>query len=289
MQCPAIIVHGGAGAQPRGLVAEHDAGCRRACDAAWEILADAGSALDAVTRAVVILEDSPHFNAGVGACLTARGTVELDASIMDGHSHWAGGVGAVSTVANPILLARELLKDGRHALLVGTGAEEFAVGRGLPAVEQKYFITDRQLRRWRGGHRSTPETVGAVAVDVHGHTAAATSTGGVMFKLPGRVGDSAVAGAGTYADDRAGAASATGPGELILMSGLAKEAVDLLRDGTDPATAARHSLRRLRERHTGDVGIILVDRFGRVGVACDAPYMPTSRRAGPGRRDENEG
>jgi beta-aspartyl-peptidase (threonine type) len=186
----------------------------------------------------------------------------------------------VSTVANPVLLAREVLKDGRHVLLVGKGAEEFAVTCGLPAVEQKYFITDRQLRKWRGGRGSTPGTVGAAAVDIGGHTAAATSTGGVMFKLPGRVGDSAVVGAGTYADDRAGAASATGPGELILTHGLAKAAVDLLRDGTEPSTAARQALRRLRERHTADVGIILVDRFGRVGLACDAPYMSTSSRTG---------
>lgn len=278
MQRPAILVHGGAGSWQQGLTADLEAGCQRAVDGGWEVLADGGSALDAVTRAVTILEDDPCFNAGVGGCLTAQGTVELDASVMDGSLLLAGGVGAVSTVANPILLAREVLRDGRHALLVGAGAEAFALGCGLPAVGQEHFITERQLRRWREGGSSTPGTVGAVAVDAQGHTAAATSTGGVMFKLPGRVGDSAVAGAGTYADDRAGAASATGPGEVILMMGLAKAAVDRLRDGTEPATAARHALRSLRERHRGDVGIILVDRFGRVGLACDAPHMPTSQR-----------
>jgi beta-aspartyl-peptidase (threonine type) len=228
----------------------------------------------------MVLEDAPAFNAGVGACLTARGTVELDASIMDGRFLQGGGVGAVSTVANPVLLAREVLEDGRHVLLVGKGAEEFAIERGIAAVDQRCFITDRQLGRWSGGRSSIPGTVGAAAVDLEGHTAAATSTGGVMFKLPGRVGDSAVIGAGTYADDRAGASSATGPGELILIAGLAKTAVDLLRDGLDPTTAALRALRTLRERHTGDVGIIVVDRFGRVGQACDGPYMPTSNRTG---------
>jgi beta-aspartyl-peptidase (threonine type) len=280
MHRPAVIVHGGAGAHRRELSAEHEAGCRRASDAAWELLTGGGSALEAVTRAVTILEDIPVFNAGVGACLTAQGTVELDASVMDGRSLLGGGVGAVSTVANPVLLAREVLRDGRHVLLVGKGAEEFAVVRGLPAVQQTYFITDRQLRRWRDGRGSTPGTVGAVAVDRAGHTAAATSTGGIMFKLPGRIGDSAVVGAGTYADDRAGAASATGSGEAILMAGLAKAAVDLLRDGMEPSTAARHALRRLRERSEAAVGIILVDRFGRVGRASQAAYMPTSSRTG---------
>lgn len=241
---------------------------------------DGGSALDAVTRAVTILEDAPVFNAGIGASLTARGTVELDASIMDGSSLSGGGVGAVSRIANPILLARELLREGRHVLMVGRGAEEFALECGLPAVEQEYFITDRQLRRWRAGSGSSPGTVGAAAVDRQGHTAAATSTGGIMFKLPGRVGDSAVVGAGTYADDRAGAASATGSGEAILLTGLARAAVDLLREGAEPSVAARRALRLLRERHAVDVGIILVDRFGRVGSACHAAYMPVSSRTG---------
>jgi beta-aspartyl-peptidase (threonine type) len=282
MQLPAIIVHGGAGVHAQDLIAECDTGCRRASEAAWRILEGGGGALDAVTRAVTILENDPVFNAGVGACLTSRGTVELDASVMDGRSLSGAGVGAVSTVANPVLLAREALKDGRHVLLVGKGAEALAVEWGLPTVAQEYFITERQLRRWRDRGASPPGTVGAVAVDVAGHTAAATSTGGILFKLPGRVGDSAVIGAGTYADDRAGAASATGPGEAILMAGLAKTAVDLLRYGVEPATAARHALRLLRERHAADAGIILVDRFGRVGVACQAPYMPVSSRAGLG-------
>jgi L-asparaginase / beta-aspartyl-peptidase len=288
MRRPAIIVHGGAGAHPQELVAQFEAGCRRASGAAWEILADGGSALDAVTRAVTILEDAPVFNAGVGACLTAQGTVELDASIMDGRPLSGGGVGAVSTVANPVLLAREVLEDGRHVLLVGKGAEEFAVGRGLGAVEQTHFVTDRQLERWRGGRDSTPGTVGAAAVDRAGHTAAATSTGGIMFKLPGRVGDSAVVGAGTYADDRAGAASATGSGEAILLAGLAKAAVDLLRHGMEPSAAARYALRQLRERSEAQVGIVLVDRFGRVGQASQAPYMPTSSRTGLLPHDADE-
>lgn len=278
MQVPAVIVHGGAGAHEQDLVAEYEAGCRCACDAAWRILGNGGSALDAVTCAVTILEDASIFNAGVGACLTVRGTVELDASVMDGRSLSGAGVGAVSTVANPVLLAREVLDDGRHVLLVGKGAEQFAIERGLPVVEQEYFMTERQLRRWRSRRGSTPGTVGAVAVDRGGHTAAATSTGGIMFKLPGRVGDSAIVGAGTYADDRAGAASATGSGEAILTSGLAKGAVDLLRSGVDPSMAARQALRMLRERHAAEAGIILVDRFGRVGLAWEAPSMPTSVR-----------
>ncbi|OFV89812.1 MAG: hypothetical protein A3J75_03575, partial [Acidobacteria bacterium RBG_16_68_9] len=222
MQRPAIIIHGGAGRGSSDLAREQCDGCADAVAAGWRILADGGSAVEAAVAAVTVLENDPHFNAGVGSCLTATGTVEMDASVMDGSRLVGGAVGAVSTVVNPVRLARAVMDDGRHVLLVGGGAEPFARAHGLPTTSPEQFITERQRRRWSAGAGEGPGTVGAVAVDATGHVAAATSTGGLTHKLPGRVGDSALIGAGTYADDRAGAASATGHGEAIILTGLAK-------------------------------------------------------------------
>ncbi len=279
MRIPAIVVHGGAGRRQAELDERVQAGCAAAADAAWAVLAPGGTALAAVLVAVIALENDPLFNAGVGSCLTEAGTVEMDASIMDGATLAGAGVGVVTTVANPIRLAHAVLVDGRHALLAGAGAEAFARRCGLPTVAAESFVTERQRQRWQARVGDQSGTVGAVAIDARGDVAAATSTGGVLGKLPGRIGDSAVIGAGTYADNRAGAASATGQGEAIIIAGLAKAAVDALRGGRDPATVAAAIVADAAARRDALLGLILIDRFGRIGIARHADTMPTCARA----------
>lgn len=279
MQRPTILVHGGAGRRMPEVDAAADAGCAAAAAAGWEMLAGGAAALDAVLTAVSALEDNPVFNAGVGACLTADGTVEMDASVMDGARLAGAGVAIITTVRNPVRLARAVLADGRHVLLAGAGAEAFARRCGLPTASPDAFITPRQRQRWETVRQGNGGTVGAVAVDCQGHVAAATSTGGMLGKLPGRIGDSAILGAGTYADDRAGAASATGHGEAIIIAGLAKAAVDALGTGRHPAAVARALVRERGAPWALAVGIIIVDRFGRLGAAHSAERMPTCSRA----------
>src|SRR2546427_3742343 len=271
---PALILHGGAGAPSPDLHDARHQGLRRAFGAAWAVLLQNGTALDAVVRAVVELEDDPVFNAGVGSCLNREGNVEVDASLMEGTTFQAGAVGAVRTVRNPILLARAVLEGGRHVFLVSDGAERFARERGFPVATREELVTERQLQRWQAAQTSgEPGTVGAVALDRAGHLAAATSTGGIFNKLPGRVGDSAVVGAGTYADDTLGAGSATGDGEAIIRATLTRTAIELLRDGRDPTQAARFALDFLRKRTGGEGGLILIDSLGRVGYAYNTPAM----------------
>src|SRR6266436_6105474 len=207
---PALIVHGGAGADPGDAPEELARGIADALDAGWRALAGGGRALDAVEAAVRALEDHPRFNAGRGSVLTSAGTVEMDASIMDGDRLQCGAVGAVSRVANPIALARRVLDDGRHVLLVSEGAESFARSAGFVLCAPEDLITDRQRRRRDAVSPIALDveargTVGAVAIDRHGAAAAATSTGGTWGKRPGRVGDSALIGSGTYADSALGA------------------------------------------------------------------------------------
>ncbi len=269
-----MIVHGGAGVESPELQDEQRAGCAAAVEAGWGVLANGGSALDAVGAAVAVLEDAPAFNAGRGACLTSAGTVEMDASIMDGSGLRAGAAAVVTAARNPVRLARAILDDGRQVLLAGPQADAFARAHGVDTCAPTDLVTERQLQRWqRRGPGSATGTVGAAAVDRAGHVAAATSTGGIFYKLPGRVGDSAVIGAGTYADDALGAASATGHGEAIMRVVLAKFVVECLRDGSDPAAAARRGITHLSQRAGGSGGIIVVDPFGRVGYACNTPHM----------------
>jgi L-asparaginase / beta-aspartyl-peptidase len=271
---PALILHGGAGAPSPDLQTERHHGLRRAFESAWAILLQNGSAVDAVVRATVELEDNPLFNAGVGSCLNQEGNVEVDASLMDGTTFRAGAVGAIKTVRNPILLARTVMEAGRHVFLVGEGAERFARERGFPIATREELVTERQLQRWRAAQaQGEPGTVGAVAFDRAGRLAAATSTGGILNKLPGRVGDSAIIGAGTYADSTLGASSATGEGEAIIRSTLTRTAVELLRDGQDPARAARIAIDLLYQRTHGEAGLIILDAFGRVGYAYNTPTM----------------
>lgn len=274
---PSLIIHGGAGSPALDLHEARQAGLRRAFTAAWTILLQDGSALDAAVQATVMLENDPVFNAGVGSCLNQNGEVEMDASLMEGTTFRAGAVGAVCTVRNPILLARAVMEEGRHVFLAGAGADQFAREHGFPRVAQATLVTERQQQRWRMSHtQGEPGTVGAVAFDKAGRLAAATSTGGIFDKHPGRVGDSAVIGAGTYADDACGAASATGLGESIIRTTLTRTAVEFLRGGIHPSQAARRAI-ALFQKHTGsEAGIILIDALGRVGYAYNAPAMSTA-------------
>jgi L-asparaginase / beta-aspartyl-peptidase len=274
-----IVVHGGAGRETPGDRSPRRAGVERAAEAGWAVLVRGGSALDAVVEAVVLLEDDPHFNAGLGSVLTAEGVVEMDASVMRGDTLAAGAVGAVRGVRNPVRLARAVLAEGREVLLVGEPAATLAARHGLARCAPDALVTEEARRRWREHREASGGTVGAVACDAAGHVAAATSTGGVAGKRAGRVGDSAVIGAGTYADDRMGAGSATGPGEAIIRVCLVRSALDAIARGASPADAAASALAGLEGRLACAAGVILVDRAGRLGVAHTTEAMPTAWRS----------
>jgi L-asparaginase / beta-aspartyl-peptidase len=266
---PAIIVHGGAGPVRDDSLAARLDGCKAAALAGWQILEAGGSALDATEAAVVILEDNPLFNAGTGSTLNSLGKVETDAAIMSSESLSAGAVAALSGIKNPIKLARRVLEDGRHVLLAGEGALAFARASGLPECAPELLIVESEKKRWQSKHG----TVGCVAVDVAGKLAAATSTGGIFDKLPGRVGDSPLLGCGTYANE-AGAVSCTGHGEAIMRLVLAKTAVDSLRAGTDVQLAAQMAVAELATKLHSSGGIILIDRLGKIGYARNTTHMP---------------
>jgi L-asparaginase / beta-aspartyl-peptidase len=272
---PALVVHGGAGADPTEGLDELRAGVTAAALAGWRVLTQDGRALDAVEAAVRVLEDHPRFNAGRGSVLTSAATVEMDASIMEGDRLQCGAVAAVSRVASPIALARRVLDDGRHVLLVGEGAHTFARAAGMPECEPGSLVTDRQRERL-AAHTQSAGTVGAVALDRHGTVAAATSTGGMVGKHPGRVGDSALIGCGTYADSTLGGASCTGSGEAIIRVVLARRALDYLREADDPDYAAKVAVDLLVEEGRGEGGLVLVDWRGRVGYAQATLLMPVA-------------
>jgi beta-aspartyl-peptidase (threonine type) len=273
---PALIVHGGAGADPGEGLDEYRAGVRDAALAGWHVLAGGGCSLDAVEAAVRVLEDHPRFNAGLGSVLTSVGTVEMDASIMEGDRLRCGAVAGVSRVANPITLARHVLEDGVHALLIADGAHAFARSVGLPECDPTALVTDRQRRRLVARTADSRGTVGAVALDRHGTIAAATSTGGMLGKRPGRVGDSALIGSGTYADSTLGGVSCTGSGEAIIRVVLARRSLDYLKEADDPDYAAKVAVDLLVEEGRGEGGLILVDWRGRVGYAQSTTLMPVA-------------
>ena len=267
---PALIVHGGAGADPGGRE-ELRGGMRDAVAAGWRALAEGGTALDAVEAAVRSLEDHPRFNAGRGSVLTAAGTVETDASIMEGDQLRNGAVAAVSGVRNPISLARQILETGRHSFFAGPGALARARELGVPLCDPAELVTEHQRRRLAALQAGT---VGAVALDRLGTIAAATSTGGMAGKLPGRVGDSALIGCGTYAESTLGGVSCTGDGEAIIRVTLARRALDILKSVGEPGHACEVALSVLVEEGRGQGGLILVDWRGRVGWARSTILMP---------------
>ncbi len=305
-----LMVHGGAWAIPDDEFEAHKHGCRRALDVGWQMLVQGGSALDAVEAAVRVLEDDPTFDAGIGSVLNLDGVVELDAAIMDGATLRSGGIAAVQRVRNPITLARRVL-ESHVILLVGQGAERFAEASGVPLCDPVGLVVERERERWAnllqqanirtqdafGAGTVGPvdalsaapgstadlltnpnDTVGAVAVDRHGHLAAGTSTGGTANKLPGRVGDSPLIGCGLYADDQTGACSSTGWGESIIKVLLAKTATDLLSGDREPMDAAREAIAILARRVGGLGGCILLDNRGRVGFAFNTPRMAYAYR-----------
>ena len=300
----AIVVHGGAGkVEP----ARHDAilaACRAAAEAGHAILRAGGRALDAVQAAVRVLEDCPELNAGTGAALNRAGEVELDAAIVDGATLAIGAVAAVPDLRAPIDLARAVLDDGEHVLLAGPAAWDFARAHGITPAPPGAMVTDRARARWQAARAAadakadphaaaatapdaTPAatiaappdppteggTVGAVAVDRDGHVAAATSTGGINFKRRGRVGDSPLPGAGTWADDRGGAASATGDGEAIIRVALTRRLVDRVADGAPLHDVATALIGELATRGRGHGGVIGVDPRGRVTAVHDTDTM----------------
>ncbi|MBN1639747.1 MAG: isoaspartyl peptidase/L-asparaginase [Anaerolineae bacterium] len=278
----ALIVHGGAWDIPDDLVDDHRACCLSAARTGWEVLHGGGTALDAVERAIRVMEDHPAVDAGVGAFLNAAGEVELDAGLMDGRTLAAGSVAAVQGVRHPITLARRVM-ESEHVLLVGQGAERFAERQGVERCPSAALVVPREVARWhaisstgdfqaRQAFTRGHDTVGAVALDATGDIAAGTSTGGTPHKLPGRVGDSPLVGSGYYADAELGGASCTGWGEAIMRVVLAKAAIDRLR-GTDAPHAARWAVDHLRRKVDGLGGIILVDSEGRVGYAHNTPRM----------------
>jgi beta-aspartyl-peptidase (threonine type) len=305
---PTIVIHGGAGTILRSAMnteqeqAYHDA-MKMVLSAAQKILADDGSALDAVTLAVSLLEDCPLFNAGKGAVFTHAGTHELDASIMNGATLAAGAVANVTHVRNPILAARAVMEHSEHILLVGTGAEDFVAVQGVAMVDPAYFHTDARHTQWlqareQGGMLSLDHdvsiqsagklsveiapidpddkfgTVGAVALDCHGNLAAATSTGGMTNKRVGRIGDSPLIGAGCYANNRTAAVSATGTGEAFMRTVAAYD-ISARMDyaGLSLEDAARQVVMDLLPRYQGRGGLIAIDALGNLTMPFNTEGM----------------
>lgn len=274
-----LVVHGGAGAIARDkLTPEREAAIRAALEQALRAghaaLARGGESLDAVTAAIVILEDSPYFNAGKGAVFTHDGINELDAAIMNGTTRTAGAVAGVRTIKNPILLARAVMERSRHVMLVGAGAEEFAGVAGIETVEPSYFRTEERWQQLQDARKEDKfGTVGVVALDRSGGLAAGTSTGGLTNKRYGRVGDSPIIGAGTYADDRC-AVSATGHGELFIRYTVARDICARVEyAGRALAQAADDVVMNELVHAGGEGGVIAMDRQGRFALPFNTPGM----------------
>ena len=291
-----LAIHGGAGTILReNLSPAQEAEYRRALQAALDagaaVLRDGGSALDAVEVVVVRLEDDPKFNAGRGAVFTWDGRNELDAAIMDGRTRAAGAIAGVTTIRNPVKLARAVMADGRHVFLTGKGAEEFAADHGIETVSPDYFATEprrKSLEALKAGKLSALEvdfkfgTVGAVALDRHGNLAAATSTGGLTGKRWGRIGDAPVIGAGTYADNRACAVSATGAGEYFIRVGVAHSICALMQlSGLDAQAAADRTMAEVGSLG-GEGGVIVVAPSGEAVFSFNSKGMYRGRATSTG-------
>src|SRR5437870_4520260 len=291
-----LAIHGGAGTIERSKMTpekerEYRAGLERALTAGYEILKRGGSSLDATEAVVRVLEDDPHFNAGRGSVFTSAGTNEMDASIMDGKTLKAGAVGSVQHIKNPINLARLVMEKSPHVMLDCAGAEAFAKANGIELVDQKYFFTQQRwdaLQKMKAAEQNRASgagtsflitdqdrhgTVGAVALDKDGNLAAATSTGGTTNKLPGRIGDTPVIGAGTYANNQTCAVSCTGDGEYFIRTAAAHEVSALMkyRDMTlqDAAQTALDSVKQLG----GTGGLIAIDRNGDIALPFNTNGM----------------
>jgi L-asparaginase / beta-aspartyl-peptidase len=291
----ALAVHGGAGTIERSKMTpqgerEYRAGIEHALQAGREILDRGGSSLDATEAAVRVMEDDPDFNAGKGSVFTSAGTNEMDAAIMDGKTLSGGAVAGLENVRNPIVLARTVMEKSKHVMMVGRGAEEFAKRNGIELVDAKYFFTQRrwdELQKAKTAEKSAAEggkrfitseaeshgTVGAVARDAQGNLAAATSTGGTTNKLPGRVGDSSIIGAGTYANNTTCAVSCTGDGEFFIRAAVAHQVSALMElRGMPLAEAAERALADARKLG-GTGGLIAVDKSGNLTLPFNTSGM----------------
>jgi beta-aspartyl-peptidase (threonine type) len=292
-----LAIHGGAGTLPRAEMtadqeARYRAGLADALAAGYALLEGGGTSLDAVAAAVVHLEDNPSFNAGHGAVFTLDGHNELDASIMQGRTLQAGAVCGVTRIKNPVLLARDVMEHSDFVLLSGVGAEDFAATRGFEFMPQSYFYTAarwRQLERIRSGDTGLSAltiahvgTVGAVALDQQGDLAAATSTGGMTGKRYRRIGDSPIIGAGTYADNRSCAVSASGHGEVFIRAAVAHDIGARMRYGHRALTdAVREVVLEELPSMRGEGGVIAIDARGEIVMEFNAEGMfRASRRAG---------
>lgn len=296
-----MVIHGGAGGMRReSLPAEREAayraGLEEALRAGHAVLERGGTSLDAVEAAIRLMEENPLFNAGRGAVVTADGRIELDAAIMDGATLRAGAVAGVHVVRSPIGLARAVMERSPHVMMIGEGAETFAREQGLPIVEEEWFWTPQRRQQWErmrdAQAAATPEdeaerkfgTVGAVALDRHGNLAAGTSTGGMMMKRWGRVGDVPVIGAGTYADNRSCAVSATGHGEFFIRNTVARSICALVEYGGLPLAAAADSVvMRQLVAQEGDGGVIAMDRQGNWTMPFNTSGMFRGRIGADGR------
>jgi beta-aspartyl-peptidase (threonine type) len=282
---PVLLLHGGAWDIPSDQLDAHKRGVSRAARVGYDLLREGASSLDAVEAAVTVLEDDETFDAGRGSFLTSDGRVQLDALMMDGATLRAGAVACVERLRNPIQAARLVLERSPHVYFVGAGAEEFARQHGITLIDNRELVIDRERERLEdaqvraragiedqtfGGNQH--DTVGAVALDLAGNLAAATSTGGTLNKTPGRVGDSSVIGSGGYADNRSAAASLTGWGEPIMKLVLAKWAVDRV-PLLGPEQAAEDAIAYLYSRLAGHGGMVLLAPDGRYGIAHNTPRM----------------
>jgi len=285
----AIIAHGGAWEIPGDMQEAALEGCSQAAAVGWDVLADGGTALEAVEATVRILEDDPTFDAGRGAVLNAAGEIELDAIVMDGRTLNLGAAVAVQHVRHPVTLARLIMDTSEHAVLAADGAELFARSHGLACCPSWELVVEREVERWREFAAGSPDanglfdkkvvpsgpcdTVGAVALDGEGNLAVATSTGGTPHKHPGRVGDSPLVGSGAYADNRTGAVSATGDGEHLMRIVISKTACDFLERGMTAQEAAEAAIALLKDRTEGHGGLVVLDRHGNVGAAHNTGYL----------------
>jgi beta-aspartyl-peptidase (threonine type) len=291
-----LVIHGGAGTIERGSMTpekerEYRAGLERALTAGYEILSRGGSSLDATQAAVRVLEDDPHFNAGRGSVFTSAGTNEMDASIMDGKTLKAGAVGGVKHIKNPIALARLVMEKSPHVMLDCEGAEAFAKANGIELVDQKYFFTQdrwdalekiKAAEKYRGGgdgksyiitDQDRHGTVGAVALDKDGNLAAATSTGGTTNKMPGRIGDTPLIGAGTYANNQTCAVSCTGDGEYFIRVGAAREVSALMQYREMKLEEAAQTALDSVEQLGGTGGLIAIDKSGEIALPFNTNGM----------------
>ncbi len=280
----AIAIHGGAGYNPADMaparIAQVREGLETALQAGVQVLESGGSALECVEKVVLVLEERPEFNAGKGAVFNSEGKHELDAAVMDGRDRSCGAVAGVRTVRNPVSLARLVMQKTRHVMLVGDGAEQFATEQGVERVDNSWFDTPKSRASWEAHSKGT---VGCVALDQQGHLAAATSTGGLSNKKWGRVGDSPVIGAGTYADDRSCAVSCTGTGEEYIRRSIAHDiSARMLYSGESTTAAAQQAMESLPD----DVGgLIVVGHDGSIVLLFNTTGMARGAANSEGRFD----